>query len=68
MPSYPPLLQKDHCFQGNEDDVKDHGEGIEKTIRIPRLRVSVSRFIWSAATVRRKGEYPQSDLYSNGLC
>ena len=68
MPSYPPLLQKDHCFQDNEDDAQDHGEGIEKTIRIPRLRISVSRFIWSSATVRRKGENPQSELHSNGCC
>jgi hypothetical protein len=68
MASYPPFLQKDHSFQGDEDDVQGHGEGIEKTIRIPRHRIAVSKFKWSAATLKRKGVNPQSELHSNGRC
>jgi hypothetical protein len=63
-----PSHKKNQSSEGEKDRAQDHGGGIEKTVRILRHRIAVSKFKGSSATLERKDENPQSELHSNGCC
>lgn len=53
---------KNHSFEGDEDHIQDHGEGIEKTIRIPGHRIAVSKLKGSSAALERRAKTPNPNF------